>query len=132
MLKLVSPRRARAHRREIPPDMAPMLCGQADDDLVSAQATQRTVGVGRRTIVEAYGSLQRALSQHDVPERSVTHLSDTERQQVVAGFAAQLKTIHERLLLLSTSVELEIDRLDVLRAEIEQLMRAVPPEGGTR
>lgn len=131
MLKLVSPRRTRAHRREIPPDMAPMLRGQADDDLVSAQATQRTVGVGRRTIVEAYGSLQRALSQHDMPER-IKSLSDTERQQVVTGFAGQLKTIHERLLLLSSSVELEIDRLDVLRTEIEQIMRSVPPDGGAQ
>jgi hypothetical protein len=38
---------------------------------------------------------------------------------VLADIVARLEDIHQRLLLFSTSIELEIDRLDMVQAEIE-------------
>ena len=124
MLKLVSPRPrdARATRPNAP-DRAQMVCVQADDDRTIGQATQRGVAVGRRTIIEAHRCLQRVVSQH------VTHgaspLSVEDRAHLVKSVAGQLEVIHERLLVLSSSVELEIDRLDMLCAEVEQLISQV-------
>jgi hypothetical protein len=117
MLKLLSPRPRDARaKRPNAPDRAQMVCRQLDDDRTIGQATQRVVAVGRRTIIEAHCCLQRVLSQH-----GASPLSVEDRAHLVQNFAGQLEAIHERLLLLSSSVELEIDRLDMLCAEVEHL-----------
>jgi hypothetical protein len=121
MLKLVSPppRHARAHRASAP-DPAQVLCRHADDDRTIGQATQRGVAIGRRTIIDAHRCIQRVLSQH------VTHgparFSVDARAHLAKTFAGRLDAIHERLLVLSCGVELEMDRLDVLSAEVEHFI----------
>ena len=124
MLKLVPPRpqagRGKVRTRQDAPDHARMVCRQVDEDRALGQATQRAVAVGRRTIIEAHCCLQRVLSQPGA--HGASPLSVEDRAQLVENFAGQLDAIHERLLLLSTSVELEIDRLDMLCAEVEHLI----------
>ena len=131
MLKLVY-RQARGkppRQRGKAPDPAARLCEQIEHERTMGQATQRAVAVGRRTIVDAHCCLQRVLAQH--AGRGAFAVPEKDRAQAVAGLASQLEAIHERLLLFSSSVELEIDRLEMLCTEVEQLVGGAGAGGVT-
>jgi hypothetical protein len=124
MLKLVSPRpyaaRRKPRRRKNVSDGAPVLYQQIEDDRAAGQTTQRIVAGGRRTIVEVHCCLQRAVSRTARSETPPVPAEEGVRR--MSELTCQLDTIHQRLLLFSSSVELEIDRLDMICAEVEQLI----------
>ena len=121
MLKLVAARREPAHRAsraKVGSDVR-KLSAHIDADQALGQATQRAVARGRRTIVDVHGSLKsgpgRLRPQPDGRGRP------RDRARVLAAMARQIADIHQRLLMFSASVELEMDRLDLVRADLAQL-----------
>jgi hypothetical protein len=76
-------------------------------------------------VIETQCRVRRAVSRAARPERNPLPAP------VLADFVVRLEDIHQRLLLFSTSIELEIDRLDMVQAEIEHLT-AHPLAGNTR
>lgn len=124
MLTLLPSRRQTARRRQkctTLPDRLRVLYQQILDDGTIAQSAQRAAAGGRHTIVESQYRLHR---QHRRPDRTAPALPSSRagRRRLAAGLAARLDVIHRRLLLLSSSIELENDRLDVLCAELQQLL----------
>jgi hypothetical protein len=92
-------------------------------DLVDC--TQRAVARGRRSVVDA--KCRVLLFRQRAPERSPDAGGNvTEAPGRLAELTVNVDEIHERLLLLSGRVELEIDGLDIIRAEIDRLT----PAGG--
>jgi hypothetical protein len=122
MLKLVSPRPPASPRetrkRGSVQDEIRNLHRQIDENHAIGQSTQRAVARGRRAVVEAERGEQRA-SRSAVPDG--TPAPATEHVRLLAELARRIKETHERLLVLSTGVEAEMDRLDLIRAEVEQL-----------
>jgi hypothetical protein len=92
-------------------------------DLVNC--TQRAVARGRRSVVDAKCRvlLFRQRSPEPSPDAGV---KVTEPPGRLAELTVNVDEIHERLLLLSGRVELEIDGLEIIRAEIDRLT----PAGG--
>jgi hypothetical protein len=129
MLKLVSPR-PHAQRRKARPlvkkgDGVRMLHTRIGEDRLAGQSTQRTVARARHTVIEVQCGVTRAVS------RTARLEANPLQARVLADIAARLEDVHQRLLLFSTSIELEMDRLDMLQAEIEHLT-AHPRAGTTR
>ena len=87
-------------------------------DLVDC--TQRAVARGRRSVVDAKCRvlLFRQRSPEPTPDAGA---GVTEAPRRLAELTVNVDEIHQRLLLLSGRVELEIDGLDIIRAEIDRL-----------
>ena len=124
MLKLVSPR-PRAQRRTAPTgvkkgDGARMLHKWIKGDRLAGESAQRTVARARRTVINVHCGVRRAESRADRP------LTNPEHARRLTDIAVRLEDIHQRLLLFSTSIELEMDRLDMVQAEIEHLCAHSP------
>ena len=134
MLKLVSrPPRAplrEPHKRGNTREGVRALYQQIEEDRAVGQSTQRAVARGRRTIVEVQCGLQRAASLSAPRQTSAAPVIEPAR--VLAEVTGRLENIHQRLLSLSTSVELEMDRLDMVRTEIEQITGGGRPGASTR
>jgi hypothetical protein len=89
-----------------------------EEDRAIADRTQRAVARGRCAVVEMQARvLQFRHSQVEAAE--VVAVKETHQR--LAELLQQLDVIHQRLLRLSVNIELEIDRLDVTRLEIDQL-----------
>ena len=123
MPKLVSPpfdARRRAQRRLVTiRDRTRGLYEHVDRDRSLGDSTQRAIARGRRAIVEAQCRMLRFTERR--PKTSGDHSLEPDQIRALNKLAGRLKTIHLRLLKFSTSVEREMDRLDVTRAEIERL-----------
>jgi hypothetical protein len=126
MLKLVSPR-PHAQRRAAPTrvkkgDGVRMLHRWITGDRLAGDSAQRTVARARRTVIDVHCGVRRAES------RAARLLTNPEHARLLADIAGRLEDIHQRLLLFSTSIELEMDRLDMVQAEVEHL--GAPPRAG--
>lgn len=121
MLRLVSPRphaqQPKGRKRAEPGDSRRLLYQKIDGDRAIADATQRAVATGRQAIVDARCCVQRA----GVRTRRDASPPPVEYGRRLAELASRLDVVHQRLLLFSSSVELEMDRLDMLCCEVEQL-----------
>jgi hypothetical protein len=93
-----------------------MLRLQSEDDRALGLSTQRAVAAGRRTIVDAHCCLRRLVSRLPPGKPAA---GDGAHAAEIAG---QLTAVHHRLLRLSSDVEREIDRLDILCAELERFV----------
>ena len=124
MLKLVDPRlpassdkrATRANER----NEARALYLHVDGDRSLGQATQRAVARARRTIVEAHCHAQRG-----EPKRAALPEPAVPAPDTAAGLpdlTGRLADIHQRLLHFSSQVELEMDRLDIVKAEIDAVV----------
>ena len=85
-----------------------------------ADRSQRDVARGRGAVVDIQARVL------EFRERGVKDLdigTGEERHQRLAALVEHVDAIHQRLLMLSASIELEVDRLDVTRIEIDQLTR---------
>ena len=99
-----------------------MLYQRIDEQRAFVDCTQRAVARGRRAIVESH---RRARLGGDVsPGSSPAPLST--RPTGLAALARRLEGIHQRLLLFSSLVECEMDRLDITSEEIDRMC----PEAG--
>jgi hypothetical protein len=125
MLKLVdlrlpasSDKRAtRANQR----NEARALYLQVDGDRSLGQATQRAVARARRVIVDAHCHVQRAEPKRAAsPEPAVPPPDSTTAAP--PDLTTRLADIHQRLLHFSGQVELEMDRLDILKSEIDAVV----------
>jgi hypothetical protein len=121
MLKLIS-RRPSASRREgrNKANEVRRLFREIGEQRVLGDATQRVVAQGRRALVETYC---RALGGPAPASARAGTLEDV---------ACRLNDIHQRLLEWSSRVELEMDRLEVVRTEIERLYADVRSRKGQR
>jgi hypothetical protein len=124
MLKLVSPASKASRRRErkagAPGDGVRALYGQIDSQRRLVECTQRTVARGRYTIVETQG---RALAgAAPVTSSAMPAAGAQASASGLSELGRRLGEIHQRLLWFSTAVELEMDRLDITREEIDQLV----------
>jgi hypothetical protein len=94
-------------------------------DLVDC--TQRAVARGRRTIVDTQGRL---LEFRGAPrEEKSGEGRRTEVRHRLAELVTEIETSHQRLLLLSAHIEMESDRLDMLRSELDRLTAAAEAMG---
>jgi hypothetical protein len=129
MLKLVSPRphapRRKARARVKKEASVRSLYTRIEQDRQAGQSTQRAVARARHKVIDTQCGVRRAVS------RAARLEGDPLPAPVLADIVARLEDIHQRLLLFSTSIELEIDRLDMVQAEIE-LLTAHPQAGNTR
>ena len=121
MLKLISgrPSASRREGRDRPNEVR-RLFREIGEQRVLGDTTQRVVARGRRALVETYC---RALGD-PVPAAA--------RAGTVEDVAGRLHDIHQRLLKWSSRVELEMDRLEVVRAEIERLYADARSRKGQR
>ena len=121
MLKLISgtapaAARKRSRRCEVQRELG-ALAVAVEKTQALGEATQRAVARGRGTIVDAQRGVQKARRESVAPVRDGA--TDPAADGCVEDLTRQLTDIHQRLLLFSSSVELEMDRLEMLRAEIE-------------
>ena len=134
MLKLVarpgSRPAAKPARRQKATREARELYVQLEVDRSLGHSAQRAVARARRTIVDVHCHAQglEAGSHAPAPERSV------ETPPAAAGpttdLARRLAEIHRRLLELSSLIELEMDRLDIVSAGVDEALsraRPAPP-----
>ena len=88
--------------------------------------------VGRREPRRQYAGGRRALLQHieaqrasgETTQRAVARARHTiveEHRRADVTLAARLEEIHARLLALSAAVEMEMDRLEIVSADIQRL-----------
>ena len=110
MLKLITGRPS-ASRREgrDKTNEVRRLFREIGEQRVLGDATQRIVARGRRALVETYCRAR------------VYPAPVSARAGTLEDVACRLHDIHQRLLKWSSCVELEMDRLEVVRAEIERL-----------
>ena len=131
MLKLVSslhtPPQLRKRRKTRDPRRR-MLESRIEEDRAIGESTQRAVARGRQSIIETHCSVRRAALQSGCP---TDPLADSDRVRLTELLRG-LEGIHHRRLLFSTRVELEIDRLDMVRAEIQQLVGDMQTEDKRR
>lgn len=145
MLKLVAPardpRRQSAKRRkaepramERGPSVASVVGPKTPVDRVAAaleraeaigDSVQRVVASGRRQIIDVHGQLDRTSSESRCRENPSTRPRDPAADSLPdAALRRDLADIHDRLLFFSTNVELEMDRLEMLRQDIERVAGA--------
>ena len=107
----------RPHPRAERPELR-LLPQAIEENRALADRSQRDVARGRGAVVDIQARVL------EFRERGVTDL-DTgtahERHQHLAELVEHVDAIHQRLLMLSASIELEVDRLDVTRIEIDHL-----------
>jgi hypothetical protein len=127
MLKLVS-RESHASRRKPlrrqAADLRRTLLQDVGKQRESGDSTQRAVARARRAIVDAHCRIHAI--QRDVFK--ATPHGRRLRRPPFAELAARLETTHARLLFLSEAVEMEMDRLDIVSADI-QLLSKQPKRG---
>jgi hypothetical protein len=83
----------------------------------AGNAIQRAVAAGRRGIIDAHGRLQRTASESRCRNPPIPATAAGSEAEIVR----RLTGIHQRLLFFSASVELEMDRLAMVREDIERL-----------
>ena len=89
-----------------------------EEDRAIAGGTQCAIARGRYGVVEMQARV--LLFRHSqVEDAEVGAAKETHER--LAELLQHLNVIHQRLLTLSANVELEIDRLDITRLEIDQL-----------
>jgi hypothetical protein len=128
MLKLVGPAPG-AHRRPAKRGKTAARVGALTRNVDRAEAVgnavQRIVATGRREIIDVHGRRQRASTEARCRDNRTPRPPDAGRDCVPDGeLVQQLAEIHHRLLFLSTSVELEMDRLEMVRQQIDRLIGA--------
>jgi hypothetical protein len=122
MLKLVAPscaQRRQPSKRGGARNRLPTLQRKVKTDVEIGNAVQRVIARGRRGIIDAHGRLQDASTPSASRARAGIAAADTVR---APELVLRLTGIHQRLLFFSASVELEMDRLEVVRAEIERVI----------
>jgi len=124
MLKLITgaasaPARKRSRRCDTRRELG-TLATAVEQTQALGEATQRAVARGRSAIVDVQGGVHKARRDSDVPGSEPVSVPAAD--PLVEDFTRQLTDIHQRLLLFSSSVELEMDRLEMLRAEIEDVL----------
>ena len=117
MLKLVSPsaRRRSTRPRAKRGDTVRQFQTQIEHGRGVGQSAQRAVARARRTVIDLQCGVRRGVSRGVGSDTIPLHALR------LAEIATRLEDIHQRLLLFSTSIELEMDRLDVVQAELEAL-----------
>jgi hypothetical protein len=95
---------------------------EIEDQRAFVDCTQRSVARGRGTVVDAQCRVLqfRDRSTPDGPGNR----TGTEIHRRLQALVERLDDSHRRLLLFSADIEMEIDRLDVTRAEIDRLTNA--------
>ena len=117
------PSRRRVRQEDNPAPAVRALYERIDEDRARVDAVQRTVAGARRRIVETRSRLQAAVVP--TPHRNALPLPEPRRDRSrLPELTAQLDVVHQRLLALSSRVELEMDRLDILRRAIEEAAAA--------
>lgn len=109
----------RPHPRAERPELR-LLSQAIEENRALADRSQRDVARGRGAVVDIQARVL------EFRERGVKDLdigTGEERHQRLAALVEHVDAIHQRLLMLSASIELEVDRLDVTRIEIDQLTR---------
>ena len=107
----------RPHPRAERPELR-LLSQAIEENRALADRSQRDVARGRGAVVDIQARVL------EFRERGVKDLdigTGEERHQRLAALVEHVDAIHQRLLMLSASIELEVDRLDVTRIEIDQL-----------
>ena len=121
MLKLVSLPRSAGRQTAQPKKIRNRLGAvnqRVEQYAETGNSVQRVIARGRRHVIDLHGRVRR--------EASTTHCSEPRRRPAVDSvrrteLARRLTEIHRRLLFFSVSVELEMDRLEMVRAELAQL-----------
>jgi hypothetical protein len=134
MLKLISSRSGvyakRQRRTASAREETRMLYQRIDEARAVVECTQRDVARGRRSIVESHA---RVVGCQARPlESTAAPATVTGRVATLASFASRIDEIHRRLLMFSSSIEMEMDCLDVVRAEIDQLTADERSRGGSK
>ena len=108
-----------AHARSDGPTDVQYLHQEIEAQRAFVDCTQRTVARGRGTVVNAQCRVLqfRDRSSPDSPGNQ----AGTEVRRRLEALVERLDDSHRRLLLFSADIEMEIDRLDVTRAEIDRL-----------
>lgn len=115
----------------LPPDAAPaagvrFLHQEIDDDRALVDRTQRAVARGRRTVVDIHDCVVQFRHVRSLHAAGGARAATAARERL-AELLQRVDAAHQRLLMLSANVEMEIDRLEVTRSEIDRLTK--PPEG---
>lgn len=122
MLKLVDLRQPASSDKRAPRandrNEARALYLHIDGDRSLGQATQRAVARARRVIVDAHCHAPRG-----EPKRAASpEPAGTAPAAALPDLTGRLADIHQRLLHFSSQVELEMDRLDIVKAEIDAVV----------
>jgi len=124
MLKLVekrtSPPAPRPAARRKASSETRALYIQLNDERSLGYAAQRAVARTRRRIVEVHCHAK-GLEPGADPRAARSRTAAASRQSL-AGLSRRLAEIHRRLLELSSGIELEMDRLDVVTAGIDEVV----------
>jgi hypothetical protein len=124
MLKLVekrtSPPAAKLAARPKVSSETRALYIQLNDERSLGYAAQRAVARARRRIVEVHCHAK-GLEPGADPRAARTRIAARSHQSL-AGLSRRLAEIHRRLLELSSGIELEMDRLDVVTAGIDEVV----------
>jgi hypothetical protein len=102
-----------------PRDEVRLLHRRIEENRALGQSTQRAVARGRHTVVEVHCRMQRGAFRSGLSAKGRSTVAD--RGSHLSELARTVEEIHKHLLSLSTSVELEMDHLDLVRAEIDQI-----------
>jgi hypothetical protein len=106
-------REPRAERPEV------RLLPQAiEENRALADCAQRGVARGRSAVVDIQA---RVLTFRGRGIVDFDGFNDRERSKRLAELLANVDLIHQRLLMLLATIELEVDRLEVTRLELDQL-----------
>ena len=107
----------RPHPRAERPELR-LLSQAIEENRALGDRSQRDVARGRGAVVDIQA---RVLAFRERGGEEVDTVAARERHQRLADLVEHVDAIHQRLLMLSASIELEVDRLDVTRIEIGQL-----------
>lgn len=97
------------------------LAGHIAASQVLGETIQRTVARGRRAIVDVQCGPPLWTRVRRPPPAGASAASDA-----TAALSRQVQQIHERLLNFAARVELEMDRLEVARADLERAFAGTP------
>jgi hypothetical protein len=117
MLKLVK-REAQRRRGKAGPAPSSLTreIGRAEE---IGNSLQRVIATGRRGIIEVNGRLHRGASESSGPAAGAPAPAGEAAGE--SDLARNVTEIHQRLLFFAASVELEMDRLEMVRKEIDRL-----------
>ena len=89
-----------------------------EENSALADCAQRGAARGRSAVVDIQARVLTFRSRGVV---DVDGVVDRERHERLAELLAHVDLIHQRLLRLSATIELEVDRLEVTRLELDEL-----------
>lgn len=118
MLKLVAPESSvRKPARRTPRKRPHPLAQPISEDIEIAASIHRAIACGRRSIVGVHDCLSRGGAAEPPRGSRAATPADSAR---AADLARRVAEIHERLLFFAASVELEMDRLEIICDEIDR------------